>query len=292
MKPPRFTYERPATLHDAIALLSRYGGEAKPIAGGQSLMPLLVFRLTAPKALIDIGRLPDLDRIDIRPDGVRLGALVRWRDIERDAALRQAHPLLVAATSHVAPYQIRYRGTVGGSLAHADPAAELPGVAVVCDAAIDIVGPRGPRQVPAGAFFTGPLMTVLEPDELITAIRFPRWPSGRCWAFEEFARRKGDFAIVGVALFYDRDAAGRVSAPHVGVIGIGDQPVRLRAVEQIMTGQAISPDLIRSAAAAGAEESEPQDDIHADAVYRRALIATLLGRALARAAGLTEPETP
>src|SRR5438128_5624583 len=194
MKPAAFDYRAPATLDEAVALLAADPG-AKLIAGGQSLMPVLNFRLEAPTLLVDLRRLPGLGDIDIGAEGVRLGAKVRWRDIEEDARLQTAHPLLRAAIAHVAHYQIRNRGTVGGSLAHADPAAELPGIAVTCDAEIAIVGAAGERTIPAGEFFTGPLTTVLRPDELITELRLPVWPAARRWAFREFARRRGDFAL-------------------------------------------------------------------------------------------------
>ena len=168
MKPAKFDYARPESLDDAIALMATHLGEAKVIAGGQSLMPMLAFRLSAPRILIDIGRIPNLNRINIGADGIHLGALVRWCDIERNTRLATAHPLLSEAVRHVAHYQIRNRGTVGGSLAHADPAAEIPGIAVACDAQISVAGITGRRNIAAADFFTGPLSTLLQPDELIT----------------------------------------------------------------------------------------------------------------------------
>jgi carbon-monoxide dehydrogenase medium subunit len=159
-----------------VKLLSSHGGEAKVIAGGQSLMPMLAFRLAAPKLLVDIGRL-DLKRIDISPDGIEIGALVRWRDIERNGPLARAHPLLAEIVRHIAHYQIRNRGTVGGSLAHADPAAELPGLALVCDAIITAVGSHGARTIAAAEFFNGPLTTALNLDELLVSVRRPGKPT-------------------------------------------------------------------------------------------------------------------
>src|SRR6476660_985485 len=158
-----------------MALLVKHGGDAKIIAGGQSLMPLLAFRLASPDYLIDIGRLQQLKRIDITPDRVEFGALVRWRDIEKDAQLARAHPLLAEAVRHVAHYQIRNRGTVGGSLAHADPAAEFPGIAVACEAQINVVGLNGPRTILASEFFVDSLTTALLPDEVIVSVRLPPW---------------------------------------------------------------------------------------------------------------------
>jgi len=285
MKPAAFDYASPRSVAEAVALLAGTDG-AKLIAGGQSLMPLLAFRLAAPSLLVDLRKVPDLDRIEIAPDHVRLGARVRWCDIERDPLLSAAQPLLVAALAHVAHYQIRNRGTVGGSLAHADPAAELPGIAVTCDAVLTLVGPGGTRDVTARDFFLGPLLTVLRADEMIVALRLPAWPARRRWAFEEFARRRGDFALAGVALFFDLDEADRVVDAHVGAIGVGPLPLRLAAVEALLNGS--KPDAARIAAAGSmaAESVEPFDDLHGSADYRRALVGTLTERALARAAGL------
>ena len=194
MKPAPFDYQAPDTLREAIDLLAS-NPEAFVIAGGQSLMPVLAFRLATPSLLVDLRRLPGLGNIAISDDGFRLGALVRWRDIEDDQRLMAAHPLLHAAVTHVAHYQIRNRGTVGGSLAHADPAAELPGVAVTCEGEITLFGAAGSRTVRAGDFFTGPLSTLRRPDEIVTELRLPKWPSGRRWAFRKYARRDGDFAL-------------------------------------------------------------------------------------------------
>src|SRR5437899_845984 len=168
MKLPAFEYACPATLSEAVALLSSHDGDAKAIAGGQSLVPMLAFRVASPALLVDLRKLPGLDRINITESGVHLGALVRWRDIEDDARLRQAHPLLAAAIKHVAHYQIRNRGTVGGSVAHADPAAEMPGIVVTCEAAVAVTGKSGVRVIPADEFFQGALTTALAPDEIIT----------------------------------------------------------------------------------------------------------------------------
>ncbi len=171
MKPAPFDYASPGSLAEALALLSSGAAEAMPIAGGQSLMPILAFRLAAPKLLVDLRGIPGLSRIAIEDDGVHLGALVRWRDIEDDTRLTRAHPLLKAAVSHVAHYQIRNRGTIGGSLAHADPAAELPGLAVACDATISIAASTGSRKAKAGEFFLGPLSTAR------TVASLTGWPS-------------------------------------------------------------------------------------------------------------------
>ncbi len=214
----------------------------------------------------------------------------RWRDIERNAELQRAHPLLVEATRHVAHYQIRNRGTVGGSLAHADPAAEMPGIAVTCEAEILVAGRHGQRTIPAGAFFTGPLSTALQKDELVIEVRLPPWHPTRRWAFEEFARRKGDFAIAGVALFYDVDSDGRASNVHIGAIGVADTPIRLAAVEAVVKDKSITKSAIREAGAAASESVDPVDDIHAPGDYRRALLRVLTERTLASASGLSLQE--
>jgi carbon-monoxide dehydrogenase medium subunit len=280
MKLPPFDYACPATLSEAVALLASCDGDAKALAGGQSLVPMLAFRLAQPALLVDLRKLPDLRQIKISDDGVALGAMVRWRDIEDDTRLPTAHPLLVAAIAHVAHYQIRNRGTVGGSIAHADPAAEMPGIAVTCDAAIAVVGTSGPRVIPAAEFFEGALTTALKPDEIIVEIRLPVWPKQRRWGFQEFARRRGDFAMAGAAVFYDQDETGMVRNAHVGVIGIGDRPRRLAEVEAILNGSAIDDATVAKAEAATSAVVDAQDDIHASAAYRRALAGTMVERAL------------
>ena len=284
MKLPQFEYACPTTLAEAVALLAARDGEAKALAGGQSLMPMMAFRIAHPALLVDLRMLPGLSEIKISNDGVRLGALVRWRNIEDDARLTRAHPLLKAAVAHVAHYQIRNRGTVGGSLAHADPAAELPGIAMTCEAEIAVMGKSGVRSIKAKEFFLGALTTALAPDEIITELRLPAWPRQRRWGFEEFARRRGDFAMAGVAAYYDLDKTGKAANAHIGVIGIGDRPQRLPAVENILNGRVIDVATVAKVEAAACAAVEPQDDIHASAAYRRALVGTLVERALNRAA--------
>ena len=286
MKMPPFEYACPATLSEAVALLASRDGEAKAIAGGQSLVPMLAFRMAQPSLLVDLRKLTDLKGIRISGDGVRLGALVRWRDIQDDLRLMSAHPLLKAAIAHVAHYQIRNRGTVGGSIAHADPAAEMPGIAVTCDAEIAVAGKSGARNIKAVDFFLGALTTALKSDEIITEIRLPAWPAGRRFGFQEFARRRGDFAMAGAAVFYDPDASGKATNAHVGVIGVGDRPRRLAAVEAVLNGRAVDETTIAKAAEAASAAVDPQADIHASAAYRRALVGTMVERALKMATAL------
>jgi aerobic carbon-monoxide dehydrogenase medium subunit len=281
MKLPRFEYAAPATLAEAVCLLSTNPG-AKALAGGQSLIPALAFRLGAPPLLVDLRNLRDLESIAIDAEGVRLGARVRWRDIEEDERLSSAHPLLVEAVKHVAHYQIRNRGTVGGSLAHADPAAELPGVAVACDATIVITGAKGERLIDARNFFTGALSTALADDELIVELRLPAWPGERRGAFEEFSRRRGDFALAGIAAFYDVAVDGTARNAHIGVIGACNRPHRVAAAEAAVNGRRLDAITIATAAMALEGALDPPSDLHASAAYRRSLAGTLLERALMR----------
>ncbi len=283
MKLPPFEYACPATVAEAVALLASHDGEAKPLAGGQSLVPMMAFRVAQPSLVVDLRKLAELGGIRIAADGVTLGAMVRWRQILDDERLRTAHPLLVAAVEHVAHYQIRNRGTVGGSIAHADPAAEMPGIVVTCEARMTVVGKAGSRVIEAKDFFEGPLMTKLLPDEIITEIKLPVWPEKRRFGFQEFARRKGDFALAAAALFYDDDG-GKARNAHVGAIGVGDTPVRLTAVEDVLNGSRVDEATISQAEAAASVAVNPHDDIHASGAYRKALVGVMVERALRAAA--------
>ena len=279
MKMPPFDYACPTTLSEAVALLASRD-DAKALAGGQSLVPMLAFRLAQPALLVDLRKLAELRKITISADGVRLGAMVHWRDILDDDRLTTAQPLLKAAVAEVAHYQIRNRGTVGGSLAHADPAAEMPGIAVTCEAEIHVRGKSGSRMIKAGEFFVGPLMTALAADEIIVEVRLPAWPAGRRWGFQEFARRRGDFALAAAAVFYDEEDGGKICNAHAGAIGVADRPLRLHAVENILNGRRLDDDTMAKADAAASAAVNPDGDIHASAAYRRALIGTMVERAL------------
>jgi carbon-monoxide dehydrogenase medium subunit len=283
MKLPAFDYACPTTLPEAVQLLASRD-DAKALAGGQSLMPMLAFRLVQPALLVDLRKVADLRGIRVTANGVTLGAMVRWREIEDDERLAAAHPLLKAAVAHVAHYQIRNRGTVGGSIAHADPAAEMPGIALTCEAEIAVTGTSGARVIRAADFFTGALTTTLAADEIIVEVRLPPWPAARRWGFQEFARRRGDFAVAAAAVFYDEDARGRATNAHVGAIGVADRPLRLPTVEALLNGQTIDAAIIAKAEATAAAAVDPPEDIHAGAAYRRALAGTMVERALKEAA--------
>ena len=247
---------------------------------------MLAFRVASPSLLVDLRKLAELRQIKIGDDGVTLGAMVRWRDVLDDARLRKAHPLLVAAVEHVAHYQIRNRGTVGGSIAHADPAAEMPGIAVTCEATITAVGKAGSRVIAAADFFRGPLITALEPDEIITEIRLPPWPAQRRWGFREFSRRRGDFAMAAAAVFFDVDNAGTAYNAHIAAIGIGDRPMRLSEAEAEVNGRIVDVGISERAGRAASASVNPQSDIHASGAYRKSLIGTMVERALQSAAGV------
>lgn len=278
MKLPEVDYARPTSLDSAVRLLAN--PDARILAGGQSLIPMMAYRLAMPSLLVDIGGIPDLDRIGIGADGVTLGARVRWRDIENDPQLPLAHQLLCEGVSHIAHYQIRNRGTVGGSLAHADPAAELPAIALACEAIIAVFGADGRRELAASDFFVGPLTTALQPTDIITGIRLPAWPAGRKFAFQEFSRRRGDFALAGVCLAYELDANGTVADPRVVGFGATEMPRRIAEVEQFLRGRSINPEICKGAAKMASEAITPVGDLHASPAYRRSLLGTLVERAL------------
>ena len=282
MKPPPFAYHVPANLEDTFDLLERYGDDAKVLAGGQSLMPLLNFRLSYPSALIDINHVVYLSYLQQKAGQIRIGALTRQRTIEFSELVRRQLPLLYEATMLVGHLPIRTRGTIGGSLAHADPAAEYPTVALVLDAELVLQGPSGQRVLPAEEFFVNYLTTALAPNEVLTEIRFSPSPRTSGWAFEEFARRHGDFAVVGVAGVIDTDGE-QCRTARLAAAGVGPTPIRLRAAEHILTHEGVTEQAVQRAAAKAAELVEPDSDIHASADFRRHLTQVLTRRAIQRA---------
>ncbi len=282
MKPPPFAYHAPTRLDEALALLERYGDDAKVLAGGQSLMPLLNFRLSAPAALVDINRVAELSSLRQENGQVRIGALTRQRTIEFSELVRRQLPLLHEATTLVGHLPIRTRGTIGGSLAHADPAAEYPAVALVFEAELVLQGPRGRRIVSAEEFFVSYLTTCLAPNEIVTEIRFSPAPPTSGWAFEEVARRHGDFALVGVAGVMDTEGE-QCRTARLAAAGVGPTPMRLRAAEDILVQEGVTEHSTQRAAAAAAARVEPESDIHASADFRRHLTQVLTRRAIQRA---------
>jgi 3-oxo-Delta1-steroid hydratase/dehydrogenase medium subunit len=285
MKPPAFDYAAPTTVADAVALLGEHDFEAKILAGGQSLMPLLNMRLARPSILIDVARIPDLDYIREADGGLAIGAMTRQRALEHSALVRSRHPLVHAATLHIAHPQNRNQGTVGGSIAHADPAAEYPAVALVLDAEMRVAGPGGARTLGAADFFVTYLTTALEPAEMLTEVCLPFLPARTGWSIQEVARRHGDFALAGVMATLTLDTAGASSGARLVLFGVGATPLRAPAAEQMLLGEKPGAALLaRAAERAAADPYEPLSDVHASAEYRRDLARVLTRRALAEAA--------
>ena len=286
MKPAPFDYHRPETAAEAVALLAELGDEAKILAGGQSLIPMLALRLTAFGDLVDVGRVDGLRGVERRTDEVWIGAVTTAAAVENSAAVAADAPLLARATPFVGHFQIRNRGTIGGSLAHADPAAEYPAVAVALDAELEALSPRGTRRIPAAAFFTGLWGTALESDELLTGVTFPVW-SGRCgFAVDELARRHGDFAIAGAAVAIELDADDRVRRCGIGLIGLGPTPVRAAKAEAAAIGAAVGDlDPADVGRLAVAELDAVPSDLHGSSAYRTRIGAVVAARAWSAAAG-------
>jgi carbon-monoxide dehydrogenase medium subunit len=282
MKPPPFAYHDPTSIEEAVDLLRHYGGDAKVLAGGQSLMPLLNFRLSAPTALVDINRIAALSYIRHEAGQLRVGALTRQRTIEFSALVREHLPLLSEATTLVGHLPIRTRGTIGGSLAHADPAAEYPAVATAVEAELVVQGPKGRRILRPEEFFVGYLTTALTADEVLAEVRFPIPPPTSGWAFAEFARRHGDFALVGIAVLLDGEGE-RCRRARLATAGVGPAPLRLRAAEQILEHEGLTERSLEAAAVRASELVDPQSDLHASAEFRRHLTHVLTRRALRRA---------
>jgi carbon-monoxide dehydrogenase medium subunit len=277
VKPPPFTYHRPSTVEEAVALLGRLGGQGKVLAGGQSLVPLMSMRLAAPGHLVDINHLPGLDTVEVTADHVRVGALARHARVERDDAAYDAVPLLRQALRHVAHPTIRNRGTTVGSLAHADPAAEMPAVLAVLGGLVEARGASGVREIPATEMFVGPMESALRDDELAVAARFPRPPAGSGSAFVELARRHGDYAMAGVAAVVTAGPDGAVTAARVALVSVGPGPVLVDLAEAVTGSGTLDRAAVHDLVDA---RIEPEADIHASAEYRRHLAHVLTERAL------------
>jgi CO/xanthine dehydrogenase FAD-binding subunit len=284
MKPAPFSYARPRGLAEALALLAAGNGEAKLLAGGQSLVPMLNMRLLRPPLLIDLNGLAELGGIAPAADGgLRIGALARHADLVGSPLVRERAPLLAEAARHVGHPAIRNRGTLGGSLAHADPAAELPAALLALDAELTVSGAGGSRAIPVSRFFRGLLATALEPDEILTEIRVPAQGPG--WGFAELARRPGDFALAGVAAVVRAavSEASRCESARVVGFGVGDRPARLDHSERVLAGASLDGESAARAGRAAAEGCEPPGDVHASSEYRRHLATVLAEAALLQA---------
>ena len=285
MKPPRFAYYDPETVAEAIEIKSRFETDALVLAGGQSLMPMLNTRLARPEALIDINRIASLQEMQGGPTHVEFGALVRQHRLESDPLVARNVPLLAAVTHYIGHVENRHRGTVGGSLAHADSAAELPTAAITLDAEMVIEGPAGRRVEAAADFFAGWMTTTVAPDELLVAVRFPIAAADAGWGFVEVARREGDFALSAAGAQLRLDATGRISEIAIGVASITDRPVRAAETEAQLLGQVPTPEAVAAAARAVEDQVTASDDMHATHTYRRHLAATVTQRAVLAAVG-------
>jgi len=280
MKPGAFTYHAARSVDEAVALLARHGDDARLLAGGQSLVPMMNMRLAQPRHLIDLNRAAGLDGIARDGDRLVLGALVRHAALAGAALVRELCPILARTAASIGHLAIRTRGTLGGSLAHADPAAQLPLVASLLDAELELRSSRGARTVPAGDFFTGVFTTALAPDELLCAVRVPVAPPGQGWGFRMMSRRAGDFAIAAAAATVTLDGAGRIDALQAALGGVEATPVTLGAMAFTQQGQVPDPAWIARLAGSFAAACQPLDDPRVPAVYRRELAETLLARAL------------
>lgn len=283
MKPAPFEYHRPGSVEEALDLLARHGYDAKLLAGGQSLIPAMNFRLAQPAVLIDLNRVGELDYV--REDGglVRMGAMTRQRAAERSEVMARGAPLLAGTLPWVAHPQIRNRGTIGGSVAHADPAAELPAVMLALDARFSLRGPAGTRSVRAEEFFTGLFGTALEAEEILTEVEIPVPAPRTGWAFAEISRRHGDYALAGVAATVTLDDGGRCAGARIALLSVGGGPVLAVEAAAALEGEEPSEDAVRAAADTVGREIDPPADIHASAAYRRRLAEVLVRRVLPRA---------
>jgi carbon-monoxide dehydrogenase medium subunit len=281
MKPPKFDYYDPQSLDEALALLDRHGDDAKVLAGGQSLMPLLNMRLARPNVVVDINQIKDLNYVRASDGGIAIGAIARQRVLQTEKLIAERVPILQEAAYYIAHPQIRSRGTICGSIAHADPAAELPALALALDARMTLASAKGARTVAAEAFFQSFFTTALEANEILTEVRFPAPPEDSAWSVLEISRRHGDFAIAGIIAGLTLDPNRQaITRARLVYFGVGATPVRVTAAEEALIGQAALEAAFEAAAQSAKQGIDPSNDIHATEEYRRALTATLTKRAL------------
>jgi len=281
--PAPFDYVRPGTVDEAVAALQEAGEDAKILAGGQSLIPVLRLRLAAPSVLIDLGGIADLRRIRDDGDRIAIGAMAPHHDVMRDDLVKQHVELLALATATVADNQVRHRGTLGGALAHADPAGDLGGVALALEAEFVIIGPSGQRTVPADEFFVDYFTTALTEDEILTEVRFPKY-TGWGSHYEKFNRTAQSWSMVGIAAAVRVDG-GTIAEARIGLTNMGSTPLRATAVEQALVGKAATDEAVREACAAAADGTNPPSDLNGDSDYRKHLATVLARRAVLAAAG-------
>lgn len=282
MKPPPFKYIAPSTVDEALGVLASHGDDAKILAGGQSLTPMLNFRLIHPEVLVDINRIKELEFIAESGAGLRIGCLTRHRTIEASGSIKQKCPILSAAAEHVAHVAIRTRGTFGGSLAHADPAAEFPMIALLLDSTINIRGPSGTRAVPANEFFVNLFTTAVMPGEILTDVYIPEFPPGMGWGFQELARRPGDFAIAMAAATVMIQGR-KCKEARISMGGVGPTPLRASVAEKLLKGQEPDDRVLEAVGKAASEASDPSNDLHGSTEFRRHVVNVLTQRALREA---------
>jgi CO/xanthine dehydrogenase FAD-binding subunit len=284
MKPAPFDLKTPSTLRGALDELAAAGEDGRALAGGQSLIPLLNFRMSQPEVLVDLGGIPELRYIDSDADGgLRIGAMTTQTTLLRSDLLRERHPVVTEAIGHVAHTPIRNRGTIGGSIAHADPSAELPAIALLVDAVMVATSVSGSREIPAAEFFLGPYMTALEEGELLTEVRLPPPVPGQGAAVYEMANRTGDFALAGAGAWVRPDGQGRVGSLKVVAFAATNSPTVLPGLDDRFAGRPLDDDLVRAVAAEYTTNISPVADLHGTADYRRHLVGVVVSRALQKA---------
>jgi carbon-monoxide dehydrogenase medium subunit len=283
MIPAPFEYHRPASVGEATALLARLGDDAKILAGGQSLIPLMKLRLASPRHVVDINRIPGLSTVAERDGVLMIGALVRESDLEASEVVRRRVPLLAETCGVIADPLVRNLATIGGNLAHGDPANDHPAAMLALGAEVTAVGPGGERRIPVSELFTGPLATALRPDEILTEIRVPLPPPRSGGAYLKVERKVGDFAAAAVAVQLTLDASGRCARAGIGLTNVGATPIKARAAERALQGRAPDDATIREVSRAAAAESDPSEDLRGTVEYKRDLVRVLTARALRKA---------
>lgn len=280
MKPAPFDYHRAATLEHACGLLAAAPDDSKIMAGGQSLIAMMNFRLARPKIVIDVSNIENRNQIAAEEGGLRVRATTVQRHVETSALVQQRIPLLCHAVHHIAHFQIRNKGTIGGNLVNADPASELPATSLVLEAEFEIMSSEGRRTVPAAEFFITSMTTAVATNEVLASVRFAEPPAGSGWGFHEVSRRSGDYALAGCAAVVTLDAAGRCSRARIGLFGVATTPVRARTAEKALVGQEYSADLLQAVAREIQADIDPESDVHVTAAYRRSAAEALAIRSL------------
>lgn len=280
MKPPVFDYQRAESIEHACALLSTFGADSKILAGGQTLIPMMNFRLARPQVLVDISNIPDHNLVTEEHEGIRVRATTVQRFAEQSVAIQKRLPVLYEAIQHIAHFQIRNKGTIGGSISNADPASELPALSILLDAEFTINSAREERVIPAEEFFITYMTTSLAPDEILSSILFKEPPKNSGWGFHEVARRSGDFALAGSSTVVTLDANGKCTRARIALFGVAAMPVRATEAEEMLVGQMYSEDLVRAAAQRVQEVADPESDVHVSKEYRRSVVEVLTVRAL------------